>query len=233
MSHFSVLVLTTDESPSVEELLAPYDESIRRAPYIEYNRQEAIDYVRKNWAGYATKSDDECWEAMADGAITDENGNIYSTYNTDAKWDYWEEGGRWEDFMKLKDTGERVNSAKIKDIDFRLDKDEYKKALRFWDIVVEHAQLEPGEEKPFSLYKDVYYKERYGDRETYAKRQSGFFTFAVITPDGIWHEEGAVGWFALSDETPEEAAEWETNFVKRFIESRDGDTVATIVDCHI
>ena len=233
MSHFSVLVLTNNNSPSVEELLAPYDESISVAPYITYTRQEAIDFARKKFIGFDDESDERCWEAMAEGETTDEKGNIYSTYNPSAKWDYWEEGGRWSNCLRLKSTGKGVNSAKLKNIDFSPDDGEYKKALRFWDIIVEHAPLEAGEEEPFSFYKDSYYKEFYGTRENYAKRQTEFFTFAVVTPDGLWHEKGRSLWFGLSDETPKEAQDWEENFVKRFIEPADGDTVATNVDCHI
>ena len=232
MSHFNVLVLTTDESPSVDELLEPYYEGNPCAPHIEYTKQEAIDYVRKHYPDFKDKNDEECWEFMSGGFITDKQGNLYSTANPDAKWDWYEEGGRWKDFLRLKD-GTRASSAKLKDIDFSPDPEEYAKALHYWSLVVENQPLEPGEEMPFSFYKPEYYKEFYGDRESYAKRQTGFHTFAVITPNGIWYEKGRCGWWGNSDESPEQARDWEENFVKNFIEGEDGDTVATIVDCHI
>ena len=47
MSHYSVLVLT-DEDTCVEELLAPYDENIRVAPYIKYTKEQLIEYEKKN-----------------------------------------------------------------------------------------------------------------------------------------------------------------------------------------
>ena len=93
MSHFVVAVLH-EEDQNVEELLEPYDEGNTRAPWIEFSRQEAIDYVRKNYSGFVNCSDDECWEYMSTGYITDRAGNLYTTSNPDGKWDWWVEGGR-------------------------------------------------------------------------------------------------------------------------------------------
>lgn len=231
MSHFSLAVLH-DEDQSIEELLDPYYEGNICAPHIKYTKQEAIDYVREHCSDFRDKSDEECWNFMANGFITDKEGNLYSTANPDAKWDWWEEGGRWEKFLLLKD-GTRANSAKLKDIDFSPDHEEYQKALRYWDLVVENAPLEPGEKMPFNLYKPDYYKEIYVNRENYAKRQASFSTFAVITSNGIWYEKGCCGWWGSSDENLEQARDWEENFVKNFIEGEDGNMIATIVDCHI
>ena len=232
MSHFSVLVFTEDEGLDVDELLEPYYEGNTRAPWIEFSRQEAIDYVRKNYSGFNEKTDEECWRYMAEDCITDKKGNIYSTANPDAKWDYWIKGGRWGGFLRLKD-GTRANSAKIKDVDFSLDEEAYNNALHFWDVVVEHKPLEPDEQFPFGIYNEDYYRAFYGNRENYARRQASFYTFAVVTSDGIWCEKGECGWFGQSSETPEEAENWENNFIKKFIDGEDAETTITIVDCHI
>lgn len=230
MSHFVVAVFH-EEGQSVEKLLEPYYEGNTRAPWIEFSRQEAIDYVRKNYSGFVNCSDDECWEYMSTGYITDRAGNLYTTSNPDGKWDWWVEGGRWEGLLRLKN-GERVNSARIRDIDFSLDDKVYDKALRFWDIVVEHEPLEAGEEAPLSLWKEDYYREYYVDRETYARRQAQFSTFAVINANGIWEEKARCGLFGMSDETPERAASWEDNFFEMFIKGKE-DLYLTIVDCHV
>lgn len=233
MSHFSVLVFTTEDSLSLDELLEPYYEGNTRAPYINYTRQEAIDYARQHYDKFKEETDEVCWAFMAEDCITDKKGNIYSTANPDGHWDWWTEGGRWEGFLKLKGSDKRVNSAKIKDVDFSPDPDEYQKALRFWDIVVDHKPILLGEKQPFSFYNEDYYREFYGDRETYAKRQTQFSTFAVITPEGIWHERGAMGYFGCSSETPEQARKWDDEYFKNFIEDEDENTVITIVDCHV
>ena len=232
MSHFSVLVFTEYDGLSLDELLEPYYEGNTRAPWIEFSRQEVIDYVRKNYSGFDDKSDEECWRYMTEDCITDKKGNIYSTANPDAKWDYWIKGGRWEGFLRLKD-GSHANSAKIKDVDFSLDEEAYNKALHFWDVVVEHKPLEPDEQPLFNIYSEDYYREFFGSRENYARRQAAFHTFAVVTSDGIWCEKGECGWFGLSSATPEEAENWENNFIKNFIDGEDAETTITIVDCHI
>ena len=59
MSHFVVAVFH-EEDQNIDELLEPYYEGNTRAPWIEFSRQEAIDYVRKNYQDFAQSSDDEC-----------------------------------------------------------------------------------------------------------------------------------------------------------------------------
>ncbi len=48
MSHFSVAVFHRADQ-SVESLLAPYDENIKVEPYLEYTRQQAIDFAREHY----------------------------------------------------------------------------------------------------------------------------------------------------------------------------------------
>ena len=233
MSHFTVAVLHRPDQ-DVETLLAPYDESLRVEKYIEFTRQEAIDHVRKHYAKMADKTDDECWHYLADDAgegMTDEEGNIYSTYNPKSKWDWWSEGGRWSGMLKLKDGG-TADTARIGDIDFTPEEAEYKRALRFWDVIVEHKPQHPGEDF-FSIYRDEYYRQYYGDRETYARTMAAFSTYAVVTPDGEWHQKGQMGWWGMSSETPDEAKSWEADYMKRFIETADPELILTVVDCHI
>ena len=59
MSHFSVAVLTTDESLSVDELLELYNAELTVAPYLVYTKQEAIEKGRKL---YPQSSDKERWK---------------------------------------------------------------------------------------------------------------------------------------------------------------------------
>lgn len=233
MSHFSVAVLHHPDQ-DIETLLAPYDENLREEKYIEYTRQEAIDHVREHYQGMADKTDDECWHYLADDAgegMTDDAGNIYSTYNRRSKWDWWSTGGRWSGMLKLK-AGGTADSARIGDIEFSPDESEYKRALRYWDVIVEHKPKADGEDF-FSLFNENYYRQYYGDRETYARTMASFSTYAVVTPDGAWHQKGEMGWWGMSSETAEEAKAWERDYMKLFIENADPDLILTIVDCHI
>ncbi len=174
----------------------------------------------------------------------------YSTYNPKSKWDYYSLGGRWNGFFKLKEefrnegiVGEKrwdndfpemmtADQAKKGHLDFSLDKKEYKKAIRFWEIVVEDSKLKEGEEEPFNEYKKRYYTERYKDKKHYARIRASISTFAVIK-DGKWYEKGSMGWWGMSSETNEDAREWEDNFYDKWIKELPNDTLLSIYDCHI
>ena len=229
MSHFTVAVFHRPDQ-DIETLLAPYDETLRVEPYVEFTREEAIAYARKHYKSVADMSDDRCYAYMAEDYKTDAEGNLLSTYNPKSKWDWWTEGGRWAGMLKV--GGKKVDSARVADIDFTPDPLEYEAALRYWDVVVEHQEKRPGEEY-VSLYGEQYYLDYYGDRETYARYMTQFSTYAVVTPDGEWHEKGRMGWFGASSETPDEARDWEEHYRERFLDTAEADWVLTIVDCHI
>ena len=229
MSHFLLAVLH-EEWQDIDELLAPYSEELETEPRLQYTKEEAIRYAREHYEECRDKSDEECWEFMADGYETDDDGNIYTTYNPQSRWDWYEIGGRWDGYLQV--NGKHVNTAHIGEIDFSPDEEAHRWALRFWDVVVGHAHAEP-DEKYFPLYNEKYYIDRYGDRETFARRRAAFTTHAVVTPDGEWHERGETGWFGYSSETPEEGADWDEHYLERFIKNADPKLMMTIVDCHI
>ena len=229
MSHFSVAVFHRPDQ-QIDDLLAPYDENMEVAPYVRYTRQEAIDQARKNPRN-KDKSDDECWKLMAEDETTDAEGNILSTYNPKSKWDWWEVGGRWTGILKM--GGKPVSSGRFGDLTLSHDdKEAYAYHLRFWDVVVDHQPAKPGEDFT-SFYRESYYREYYGDRETYARYQTQFSTYAVVTPDGVWHGKGEMGWWGCSSESADQAKDWEEHYKERFLDTADPDWVLTIVDCHI
>ncbi len=231
MSHYTVAVFHRQDQ-DIEDLLAPFDENMQVEPYIHFSRQEAIDFARQHYGdSMAEKTDEECWQLMAEDNETDSFGNIYSTYNENAKWDWWSVGGRWGGMLQMKD-GTPVDSGRVGDLVFPFDKEVYKESLRFWDVVVDHKPAEPGEDF-FSIYNEKYYQEYYGDRETYARHQAQFSTYAVVTPDGEWHGKGEMGWWGCSSETGDEARDWEDRYKERFLDTADPDWMLTIVDCHI
>ena len=198
MSHFVVYVFTKEDGRGVDELLAPYNEGIEYAPYIQYTREQAIAKVRKDIEDYknglyakyladpekykeecANKehidylenefplklnwTDDECYKDMTkyyDEDMIDENGNILSTYNPNAKWDWYSIGGRWDGNLITK-SGENANTEYINKID--------------WD-------------------------------------KSGT-PFAYITPNGVWHEKGEMCWWAIVNNEKEED-DWKNEFNK-------------------
>ena len=228
MSHYAGAVFHKPDQ-DVGDLLAPYDENKEVEPYIWLSRQEAIEYARKHYKTEG-KSDEECWQMVAEDSQTDEKGNIYSTYNPDSKWDWWYVGGRWADMLNA--DGECVDSGRVGDLTFPVDEEAYEDALRFWDVVVDHKPARSGEEY-HTIYKEEYYREFYGDRETYARQMAQFSTYAVITPDGEWHAPGHMGWWGCSSESGVESRDWYDHYKERFLDSADPDWILTIVDCHI
>ena len=56
------------------------------------------------------------------------------------------------------------------------------------------------------------------------------FPFAIVTPDGEWHEQGKMGWFGVA--TNEESFEaWNKRAIGLLMDN--ANTTAVVVDCHI
>ena len=188
------------------------------------------------------------------------DGEIYSTYNPNSKWDWYEVGGRYAGMLRVKegtpfhepnfswdiehDEQEKViadfgtDVAVAGTVDFtkiHRTEESYAASLRYWELMVEGAKPKTEDENEmvsYSFYTPEFYIERYGNKETYAKCQSSFSTWAVLM-DGAWYEKGSMGMFALSDETHDEAIDWEMNYYDRFIKNLPEKSILTIVDCHI
>lgn len=213
MSHFTVAVFHREDQ-DIEELLAPYDENIEYEPYIKYTKEEAIQSVRKDIEEYKNTryakyladpeeyekdsnpdhvrylrevfpkklnwSDEECYEYLAqyyNDDMKDKEGNLYSTYNPDSKWDWYTVGGRWNGELTNKD-GMQTNEDYVSELVFPED----------------------------------------------------FSTFAVVLPDGSWHEAGEMGWWCM---VANEKDDWYDTYKEKFLDAADPDWILTMVDCHI
>ena len=284
MSHYSVLVLT-DEDTSVDELLAPYDENIKVAPYIAFTKDELIAKEKKDIKEYKEGiyaeflKDPEGYKAKHshnpdhlhyvehefrkklywtnariykeairyyDPEDITEDGSVLSTYNPNSKWDWYVEGGRFSSMLKLKvpddvdpeefydENGEYADSAYAEEIDFSPNKEEYDNAIRFWELIVEKA--EPKDENEADIqkfYNAEYYKKRYSSKEEYAEEIARFSTWAVLTPDGVWHEPGKMGWFACHNASIEDEKSFKKNYQSFIDKAIKNNWLVTVVDCHI
>lgn len=101
-----------------------------------------------------------------------------------------------------------------------------------WEVLVEGHKLRE-DENFVKLWKPEYYLERYGDKETFIHRESAFSTYAFVTAEGQWHEQGRMGWFGMDDATNESIAGYEEAFQAYLQEAREKGLAITIVDCHI
>lgn len=174
-----------------------------------------------------------------------EKGRYGYWQNDNAKWDWFQVGGRWSYMLRATDGGYgdlswarlgeerpagRFDSAKIKDIDFSDDQEAYDRAIARWEYNIEGKE---GDEDLKWWESAEYMIKRYGDKETYAKLESTFFLRAVVTPDGEWHEVGKMGWWGASSENGDEYVDWALHFKERFVDPCDPEWFLTIVDCHI
>ena len=55
----------------------------------------------------------------------------------------------------------------------------------------------------------------------------------MITPDGLWHSKGNMGWWGYSSESNNGAKQWYMSFKEKFIDTADPEWTLTVVDCHI
>ena len=272
MSHYSVMVLS-DEDTCVEELLAPFDESIEVPEYQRYSKEQLIEKKRADLLRYRDTTyaeylknpeeykavnkndahvkyiseefpkllenidDDEVVykEALSwyEPESVDETGGIKSTYNPKSKWDWYVEGGRWSGSLKLKD-GNTTDSAYAEEIDFTTSKDDMAYYGRKWDLIVEGAKPE-NEEEEFTVnyYNKESFWNKYRSKEMYIEVSSAFSIYAVVTPDGEWHEPGEMGWWGISFATDEEEAKWYNEYSKFIEMAKENNYLVTIVDCHI
>jgi hypothetical protein len=85
MSHFLTLVLIPSDTEDVEaeviKLLAPYDENLEVEP-----RKEPCWCMQQSFIPI-----NECEDCRGTGQST-------TTRNPKSKWDWWTEGGRWDDW---------------------------------------------------------------------------------------------------------------------------------------
>jgi hypothetical protein len=222
-----------------------------------------MEYIRETFPKILEMTDEELYQneiKYYDSNEIGQNGEIYSTYNPDSKWDWYQVGGRYAGMLRVKegtpvhepnfswgwesDEMEKIvaefgtDVAVAGTVDFtklhRTDEN-YNDSIRYWELIVEGAAPKNDDEREmtkFDFYKPQFYVDRYGDKETYAKCQSSFSTWAVLM-DSVWYEKGEMGMFAMSGETHDEAVDWEMNFYDRFIKNLPETSILTIVDCHI
>ena len=150
-----------------------------------------------------------------EGISSNQNGRYGYWYNPNARYDYFAIGGRWDKWLLTKE-GKNVSSCAVSEIDFEGMK---KKILRELPGLQEY--LRSGFMK----------EDRYPDEDDYQNLLSTFHTYAVLTPDGIWLEEGTVGNFGFSSESEEERREWIQGYHNWLEEFHD--CYLTILDCHI
>jgi len=106
------------------------------------------------------------------------------------------------------------------------DVEEARKA--YWELPVVKDLQKAGKIPFFSDVNDIYGcgKEKFIERA----RLGAVTTFAFIK-DGVWHEQGEMGWFGITKNEKDED-EWLREF-NRVLDSLPDDTLLSVYDCHI
>lgn len=234
MSHFTVLVV----GPDVDAALYPFweldlsEEEIQKDPraVFEIEIGEGLeDASFFSWKDANRKFQEErkypdaiTWLDEYHGYQKGPGGWGYWN-NPKSRWDWYQVGGRWSDFLISKTIGP-CDSTRKRDVDWEAMQ---KKHLAEYNSLYDEYLIDEAEGK----------RGWYGwngpegkAREQYIAEQAGLSTFAVIK-DGQWYEKGKMGWWAcVSDE--KEGPEWQATWQK-IIDTVGDDEILTVVDCHI
>ena len=138
MSHFIGLCFGEDWESNLEM----YDESLEVEKYVKYTKDEAIDKVKQERAlryenavkalddselpersrqyyqdvvdkGLFISYEDAWKEAKGWGYDIDEVENLVTTYNPNSKWDWYSIGGRWDNYIYLKEKDHEGNAIQL------------------------------------------------------------------------------------------------------------------------
>lgn len=233
MSHYTVGVVIPgfvdedDIETYLHQMLSPFNENLEVEPYIAYTKEELLEAYKEYEEHLKKRGDDDIasFEEYSEdytGYGLDEEGNALSRYNTNSKWDWYVIGGRWDGLIETKESKD-LNYARIKDILFEKEFNDIELA----NLKKEYNQLI----KEGDFYTPEYYKERFPTFESFVKSRN-FSTYALLDEEGTWHEPGKMGWFGMSNSTPEEEKDFKNTYMD-IINAQDKDSWLVVVDCHI
>ena len=181
--------------------------------------------------------------------------------NPNAKWDWYQIGGRFEGSFQNK-TGTEVDVVQIKDL-YIDEPDARDKAGEFYDRFIIgiqagtydsnanwgdgsisyglglrnlEAEKKAREESEDNKWDFVLADDLPNRKDFIEKAWPQWVNcrgYAVLDTKGEWHSPGEMGWWASSTETPEERQEYLDSYLDKHILSLDPDTWLVAVDCHI
>jgi hypothetical protein len=233
MSHSTVLVIGPSNEAKLEAALAPFDENTEVEPYVDETRESLIAAQRERYAhaaayldqflddpqkytvnnaahirwivrdapAEAVLSDDELWETVIRPKCAED------LDDQDRTWSTYNPKSRW-DWYSVGGRWHRSLHLKA-------------------GVQVSAHHGSPSWSNPDPEGNGgVNFVDRIGDLDLDATPH----TFAVLTPDGQWHERGHMGWWGMvSAEQPQDtwASEW------RALVDAHTDLPAFLVDVHI
>lgn len=233
MSHFRVAVFANNPH-DFDELLAPYGENSEE--YFEFNAltDEEIQKLKND---YRSNNYPSFEEYVTDAGYVNDtvSGVVGFMANPNAKWDWYSlNGGDWQFDMLPGQTYDddceaRKNQFDYSNKDYR--ESELIEHYNEMKKLAESTATPKEDEQDLDIRRAKWFMEDYPKLEYYLRCNKLNYPYAFITPDGEWHSPGTVGWFAVSDDTPDSMQayldEWEA-----YVNSKENPYV-NFVDCHI
>ena len=230
MSHFAVAVFSDDGN--FDRLLEPYNEADEK--YFVFN-PVAYEHILEKFDKF--RQENHNW-------TLDMYINEMGYQQVDGQWGYYDNpNGYWDwysldgkDYLfEVKDdcktdpeSEDWIGYFRKNDYEWYPDDREAKEdAEEFWDDFIGDTAIA----QPPGIWNKQYFLDRYKTKKQYVKEMSRTIPYAFITPDGVWHSAGRVGWFAISDETAEDSdrymKEWDAWLAS------EANPYVSLVDCHI
>lgn len=147
-------------------------------------------------------------------------------FNPEARYDAYVIGGRWENFLSLKNN-QRATTGKIKDILIFGQNHHISNLNRRWEVVVEGVEKEKNE-----YYFDNKNRmlSKYKTKENYMRIESSFKTHALITETGEFYDEESFP-FESNFTNIENNRDCYYLFFEKYL-SEHPNYYLTVVDCH-
>jgi len=188
------------------------------------SKREELEKKYEEEHEFYKKPNAECGDCNGSGTCS-------STYNPVSKWDWWQIGGRWsaslkEDYEPRDDPANQEKCEICQGSGMR--NDSLGLSLRETDPTYTCNGCQG---KGVKVKWPTQWVDAGGNIEPASAVPESFTPYALVTPDGEWHEMGKMGWFGLS--TDEEDPEVWAKFCKEEIGKLADTHLAVIVDCHI
>ena len=222
MSHYAVAVFSDDGD--FDRLLKPYNECDEN--YFVFKRvdyQDILDEFDR------FKKQNPAWTLemyINEFKYIQKDGHWGYMHNPQGYWDWYNLDGKDYLFNLKKDVNIDEQRRKNDYEWYHDDKAAAEEAQDFWNGFVEDND----DDYP-SFWNREYYLERYKTKEQFVKEMRRTIPYAFITPDGVWHASGRVGFFASSNETADDADRYADEWYA-WIEN-DANPYVNLVDCHI
>lgn len=245
MSHFTVLVIGDD----VEESLAPFDENIELAKYVEYTREQLIaksrqkteDYKNGRYAKYLA----DPVKYKAECSNEDHINYLKNEFPKKLQWtdqEHYEDAIRYYEPEDIGADGEVYSTRNPQGY-----WDWYQIGGRWNDSIILKPNIEWTQpEFPYgrseeaikngttdtALIKEIDFDamKLKNQSDDWAKDKHPLYAYAYVQ-HGRWHGRGTMGWFGMSDDKVSDE-DWNKE-ISDLIDSLDPETRITFVDCHI